>query len=166
MTKLMKKQNKFLSIMTLLMCMLASQFASADLTGKVVKIQDGDTITILDNQNVQHRIRFAQIDAPESSQPWGAKSKNYLTGRLAGKTVTVVSSGTDRYQRVLGTVYLAGVNINVEQVKTGNAWVYTQYATDKSLFEIEKQARLSKVGLWRLPENERIAPWIWRKKQS
>lgn len=163
MTKLLKSQQNYISIMFLMLCMLVSPFASADLTGKVVKIQDGDTITILDNQNVQHRIRFAQIDAPESNQPWGAKSKSYLTSRLAGKTVTVVSAGTDRYKRVLGTVYLSNVNINVEQVKTGNAWVYTQYATDKSLFEIEKQARLNKVGLWRLPESERIAPWIWRK---
>ncbi len=42
------------------LCILVrlSLTASADsLTGKVVKVADGDTITVLDN-NTQHRIRF------------------------------------------------------------------------------------------------------------
>ncbi len=150
----------------LMLVLFLAPFALADITGKVVKIQDGDTITILDKNNVQHRIRFTQIDAPESNQPWGAKSKGYLTSRLAGKSVLVVSAGRDQYKRILGTVYLSGVNINKEQIETGNAWVYTKYATDKSLFAIEKQARLSKVGLWQLKESERIAPWVWRKTKK
>lgn len=166
MNKLISPAIKIFPTAALLLTLIIAPFAAADMTGKVVKIQDGDTITILDKHNVQHRIRLAQIDAPESNQPWGAKSKGYLTGRLAGKTVVVVSSGIDRYKRVLGTVFLSGVNINEEQVKTGNAWVYTQYATDKSLFEIEKQARNNKAGLWKLPENERIAPWIWRRTKK
>lgn len=166
MNKLMSPAIKLLPFAALMMALLVAPFATADLTGKVVKIQDGDTITILDKNNVQHRIRFTQIDAPESNQPWGAKSKGYLTSRLAGENVVVVSAGKDDYKRVLGTVYLSGVNINEEQVKTGNAWVYTRYATDKSLFEMEKQARMNKIGLWQLPENERIAPWIWRKSKN
>lgn len=37
------------------------------LVGKVVKVADGDTITVLDN-NIQHRIRLQGIDAPERKQ--------------------------------------------------------------------------------------------------
>ncbi len=166
MNKLISPALKLLPFAALMLALLVAPFATADLTGKVVKIQDGDTITVLDKDNVQHSIRFAQIDAPESNQPWGAKSKGYLASRLAGQYVVVVRAGKDHYKRVLGTVFLSGININEEQIRTGNAWVYTKYATDKNLFGIEKQARMNKVGLWRLPENERVEPWIWRKSKN
>ncbi len=38
------------------------------LTGKVVKITDGDTLYVLDANNKQHKIRLAGIDAPERRQ--------------------------------------------------------------------------------------------------
>lgn len=159
--------NNLPAIVAILVLSLLSPLSSAaNLIGKVVKIQDGDTITILDKNNTQHPIRFAQIDAPERNQPWGSKSKDYLTGRVAGKTVTVVISGKDHYKRVLGTVFLSGININAEMVETGNAWAYTRYVTDKQLFVMEKQARLNKAGLWQLPEKETIAPWVWRKTRK
>src|SRR5436190_21349593 len=34
-------------------------------TGRVVRIADGDTVTVLDGTNTQHRIRLQGIDAPE-----------------------------------------------------------------------------------------------------
>lgn len=152
------------ALISILVLSFLPHFALAtNLIGKVVKIQDGDTITIIDQSKKQYRIRFAQIDAPESKQPWGSRSKSYLTSRVAGETVTVVISGKDHYKRVLGTVFLSGININAELVETGNAWAYTKYVTDKKLFVLEKQARLNKAGLWQLSEKETIAPWIWRK---
>lgn len=150
-------------IAVLVLLFLPHLAMATNLIGKVVKIQDGDTITILDQDKKQYRIRFAQIDAPESNQPWGSRSKSYLTSRVAGETVTVVISGKDHYKRVLGAVFLSGININAELVETGNAWAYTKYVTDKKLFVLEKQARLNKAGLWQLSEKETIAPWIWRK---
>ena len=50
-----------------------SAFAVETLKGRVVKVADGDTITLLDAANVQHRIRLDKIDAPEKSQPFGTK---------------------------------------------------------------------------------------------
>jgi endonuclease YncB( thermonuclease family) len=63
--------KKILLLAFLLTCCL-----SADaLTGKVVSVSDGDTITILDSTNTQHKIRFEHIDAPESKQAYGQKAK-------------------------------------------------------------------------------------------
>ena len=41
------------------------------LLGKVVHVADGDTITVLDNTHIQHKIRLTGIDAPEKRQAFG-----------------------------------------------------------------------------------------------
>src|SRR5436853_2886425 len=52
------------------------------LTGRVVRIADGDTITVLDSTNTQHRIRLQGIDAPESHQAYGSQSKQNLSAMI------------------------------------------------------------------------------------
>ena len=47
-------------------------------TGKVIRVADGDTITILDPSNTQLKIRLNKIDAPEKSQAFGQRSKQHL----------------------------------------------------------------------------------------
>ena len=69
----------------------------------------------------------------------------------------------DRYGRTVGKIFLGNQNINKEMVKTGHAWVYVKYAKDKTLFDLEKHAKDNQLGLWVLPEEERIPPWQWRK---
>ena len=56
-------------LVTLCFLVFLSIVVSADtLTGKIVKVADGDTITALDSTNTQHRIRLQGIDAPETGQ--------------------------------------------------------------------------------------------------
>jgi endonuclease YncB( thermonuclease family) len=55
----------------------------------VVGVSDGDTITILDSGNRQHKIRLEGIDAPESNQGYGSRAKQCLSDLVFGKTVTV-----------------------------------------------------------------------------
>ncbi len=57
------------------------------LTGKVVKITDGDTIYVLDANYKQHKIRLAGIDAPERKQAYGLASRKHLASIVAGKQV-------------------------------------------------------------------------------
>jgi hypothetical protein len=47
--------------------------------GRVVGVSDGDTITVLDDSNTQHKIRFTGIDAPEKGQAFGERSKQGLS---------------------------------------------------------------------------------------
>ncbi len=57
------------SVIGLGFAFLLSLPASADsLTGKVIKITDGDTLYVLDANYQQHKIRLVGIDAPERKQ--------------------------------------------------------------------------------------------------
>jgi endonuclease YncB( thermonuclease family) len=91
------------------------------LTGRVVRVTDGDTIVILDADKVQHKIRLTGIDAPERGQAFGTKSKEHLSDLVAGKSVVVDYSKYDRYQRILGKVLVNGEDVNLEQIEAGLA---------------------------------------------
>jgi len=131
--------------------------------GKVVKVTDGDSINILHNGK-QLRIRLAEIDAPERGQPFWKKSKEALADYVAGKEVEVVEIDIDRYKRIVGQVYVGDLWVNGALVRGGFAYVYPRYATTERLYEFEREAKESQVGIWKLPEKERIKPWVWRKR--
>lgn len=137
------------------------QFVSAEtITGKVVGVHDGDTITVLSSGNKQTKVRFAQIDAPESRQDFGQASKQALSDLVFGKQVTVEVETVDKYGRTVGKVIAGGTDANLAQVKTGMAWVYRQYAKDPAYFSAEEAAKAAKVGLWSRPGA--IPPWEYR----
>ena len=58
-----------------LFLVMSSISQASELTGKVVGIADGDTFTLLTADKKQVKVRLAEIDAPESGQPYGNKSK-------------------------------------------------------------------------------------------
>lgn len=131
--------------------------------GKVIKVTDGDSINIL-YEGKPLRIRLAEIDAPERGQPFGKKSREALADYVAGKEVQVVEIDIDRYKRIVGQVYQGDLWVNGALVRGGYAYVYPKYATSKQLYEYEAEAQESKAGIWKLPESERIKPWVWRKR--
>ncbi len=140
----------------------ADSSVAETLTGKVVAISDGDTLTMLQDKQ-QFKIRLSEIDTPEKSQPYGTKAKQALSDLVFGKVVRIEVETTDRYGRTVGKVYLEDLDINAELVRYGHAWVYRRYAKDKTLFDLETEARENQFGLWALPEEQRIAPWEWRR---
>jgi endonuclease YncB( thermonuclease family) len=144
----------------LLAVLVAPSGAWADFTGRVVKVQDGDTLTVLVNRQ-QIRVRLESIDAPELRQPFGKRSRQSLADMCAGKDAHVNDRGKDRYGRTLGGVTCAGVDANSEQVRRGMAWVFARYVPVGSpLYEFEAYARLRQIGLWADPQA--VAPWDWR----
>ena len=157
---------KFLAALLL---SLALPVAAATIEGRVVGVTDGDTITVLDHQNVQHRVRVASIDAPERKQPYSSRSKENLSWWIFNRTVVVESTKRDRYKRIIGQVFLDGHDIGLEQVRAGMAWWYRAYSKEQKHEdrELYKQAELAakerKLGLWR--GRDPIPPWEWRKNQ-
>ena len=129
--------------------------------GKVVSVADGDTITVLDGDKVQHKIRLQGIDAPEKNQAFGSKSKELLTDKIAGHEVLVEWKEKDRYGRILGEVMLGRRHINLEMVQEGMAWHYVQYSKSKELDRAEQGARHARRGLW--IDKDPIPPWAFRK---
>lgn len=142
---------------------LSLSLYSAEIIGRVIKVADGDTITVLDVDNKKHKIRLAKIDAPELKQSYGIKSKNYLKSLIYNKPIKVLYSSIDRYKRILGIVYLGDKEINLIMLENGLAW---HYYTDKtpSYIQAEKSARDKKIGLW--SESNPINPYIFRKNQK
>lgn len=147
-------------LLTTALLLATSLFA---LEGRVVKVYDGDTITLLDKDMQQHRIRFYGIDAPEKSQSFGKRSQENLANMIAGKMVNVDVQAEDRYGRSVGIVYLDDIDINKRQVADGYAWAYMQYGGEIYKND-ELRAREKKLGMWIDPNIEQ--PSEYRKRQK
>ncbi len=136
------------------------------LTGRVVKVYDGDTITLLID-HTQYKIRLAGIDAPERKQAFGNASRKHLASMVADRVVRVEWDKKDRYKRYVGKVWIDGKDANLEQIRGGMAWHFKRYEREQSVedrrtyAEAEKRARAQRVGLW---QEEALAPWEWRKR--
>lgn len=142
-----------------------STFAET-IQGRVVSIADGDTVTVLDAYNTEHKVRLMGIDAPEMKMPFGQRSKENLSNLIFGKQVIIEYSKQDRFGRAIGKIIVNGVDANLEQVKAGMAWHYKQYQKEqspddrKSYAVAEDQARTEHRGLW--ADEEPTPPWDWR----
>ena len=86
------------------------------MTGFVIAIADGDTLTLLDERHVQHKIRLAGIDAPEKRQAFGSSSRQNLANLVFRRQVTVEWTKFDRYRRVIGRVLLRGDDVCLEHL--------------------------------------------------
>lgn len=140
---------------------------SAELVGKVIKVTDGDTITILDASKIKYKIRLSGIDAPEKNQAFGKVSKQSLSEMVAGKIVTVDYNKRDRYRRIVGKVLYKNIDINLEQINRGLAWHYKKYereqdVEDRAIYAHQEYLALkNRVGLW--TDDNSIPPWDFRK---
>lgn len=128
---------------------------------KVVGVSDGDTMTCLTDEKRQIKVRLAQVDAPESGQPYGRKAKQALSNMVFGKRVMLIRRDTDRYGRMVATVMLDSKDINLSLVEMGMAWVYARYATDPAYFEAQRLAKARRMGLW--AEKHPVKPEDWRR---
>lgn len=138
---------------------------------EVVKVSDGDTITVRQGQ-LQAKVRFCGIDAPESKQPLGQESKanlQRLVNEVGGK-VSIVEIERDRYGRIVGEVYSSKNGgeklLNEEQLSSGNAYLYAQYVgkcpNKIALRNAEAIAKSKKLGVW---GGNYQKPWDYRRQQ-
>jgi endonuclease YncB( thermonuclease family) len=163
--------------LVLAVLLMVSTGASAEtLAGTVVGVADGDTITVLDANREQHKIRVAGIDAPEKAQPFGQRSKQSLSAMVFGKEVDVLWHKHDRYQRIVGKVMVQPsgcptcpktLDVGLAQLTVGLAWWYEKYAKEQSTEDArryefaEHEARAKRAGLW--ADGHALPPWEWRK---
>jgi endonuclease YncB( thermonuclease family) len=150
-------------VAALLLAASCSAAAAATLSGSVVAVHDGDTLTLL-VERTQVRLRLAGIDAPERGQPYANAARRALAARVAGRGVIVDVRGRDGYGRTLGVVQVDGENVNRAQVRDGWAWVFRRFEHDPALLALEDEARRERRGLWRDAHPE--APWVFRARQQ
>ena len=131
------------------------------ISGVVTSVHDGDTITVGGES-----IRLASIDAPELDQAFGPSSRANLAAMVLGQSVTVTYAQTDRYDRVVGTVFKSDCSqVNLNQVAAGAAWYYEAYQCEIDIRQRQAyaaahaSARTAKKGLW---STTAVAPWVHR----
>ena len=144
----------------ILMCLTTNLFAEELLTE--ITVTDGDTVRgKYGNELI--KIRLAEIDAPEIKQAFGGESKNCLKKLIKQSDGKVFFKfrEKDRYKRHVGWIYSENLDINLEMVKRGCAWVYDRYAERKVLFKYQNLAKEKKLGLWK--NADAIKPSDWRR---
>ncbi len=138
---------------------------TADFSGPVVSVLDGDTLEVLHSQHPE-RIRLHGIDCPENGRLFGNKAKQATSALTFGKEITLQTYGKDKYKykRTLADVLLPnGANVNHKLVKEGWCWWYRKYAPGDTVLEgLEREAREARRGLWDDPQP--VPPWEWRKR--
>lgn len=131
-------------------------------------VADGDTVTVIDETAVKHRIRIAGIDAPESAQPFGSESRAQLAALLAGRKLQVEPIKRDPFGRLVANLSVDGSDVGLAMVEAGMAWHFVRYASDQTPAEraayaqAERGARSARIGLWQ--DAMPLAPWAYREQ--
>jgi micrococcal nuclease len=172
-------RNSFLWILffSLFLCLVFAPFVSANtLSGKVLKVLDGDTFLIRVQGQEEH-VRLREIDAPEithrkkvGQEPWGKKARDFAQSLVRGKTVRLEveeSDERDKYHRLLAYVFLNHIFVNRELILSGNAFFYPgpfsgKYADE--LREAEETARGKGRGVWDKRNGLRELPQEFRRR--
>ena len=137
--------------------------------GRIVRVTDGDTVTLLDERQTLHKIRLAGIDAPESAMPYGHQATLYLVSLVLGKELEAVTYKQDRYGRTVATLMLGAQDINLAMLQAGLAWHYKHYAKEQpaaqaqAYAQAEVLARTHNLALWQ--DSDPDMPWDWRKSR-
>lgn len=158
-----------LALLVLAFALYANTAGRTEIVGQVVAVADGDTVTVLDDVRKEHRVRLQGIDAPESRQPFGQRSRQYLADLVHRQDVRVRVDKVDRFGRMVGVLYLGDEDINRRMVQSGMAWHYRQYADEQTREQrrtyaaAEENARRERLGLWSDPNP--VAPWDFRRAQ-
>lgn len=153
----MKKIVAFLAL-----CLTIGSSNADQLSGRVISIADGDTLTILTENKQRVIVRLNAIDAPEKNQAFSNASKKSLSSICFKKTASIQTFGLDKYGRTIGDVTCDEVNANKYQVDNGVAWVYRKYSNDSELIAMEDKAKSMRLGLWDDPNP--VPPWDFRHK--
>lgn len=158
--------------------LLVSQLVFADVSGIVVGVADGDTVTILDADKNQHKVRLAGIDCPEKAQPFGQRAKERMSTLVFGKEVRLEGDKRDRYGRTVAKVWVSPsdcqrcpktLDTGLAVLTSGLAWHYKKYQNEQSPEDSERyafaedEARSKRAGLW--SEADPVPPWDWRKSR-
>lgn len=126
----------------------------------ILAVTGGDTL-LASCDHKQMIVRLAEIDAPEKRQDFGLRARQSLVEICLYKNAIITPRAKDRFGRITAYVNCDGTEAHSEQIKRGMAWVFEQYATDMSLYDLQKKAYSDRRGLWE--QNSPAPPWEWRK---
>ncbi|EAH8208312.1 thermonuclease [Campylobacter upsaliensis] len=160
--------NQSLSFNAFLPQDFKEQNLEKELIGKVSRVIDGDTIELLAKTSKENpynhitklKIRLYGIDAPELKQAYGKEAKEYLSALVLKQEVGLIIENKDKYERIVGTLFLKGQDINKEMVKNGYAHAYESFS--KKYLAEQADAKMFKLGLWQ--DEKAVKPSEFRRK--
>jgi micrococcal nuclease len=95
--------------------------------------------------------------------------KKILSGLVLNKNIEMKGYGNDKYNRVLGELFIDGKSVNLEMIKQGLAEAYRGRSPkgfkSESFVEAEKKAKGASKGMWSLGDKY-VSPGEWRKNKS
>lgn len=161
--------NKFyyvlITALTLLFGAVAYCYAqSDDYLATCVRVIDGDTLTVADENQNLHRIRIVGMDAPELAQPYGRAAKAALSELVLHKEVHVVPAGVDKYGRELAVLRQNSVigQLDVAETMISNGHAFSWGGAH---YKAQEYAAAHRLGIWSdLRYQER--PWLYRRRMA
>jgi endonuclease YncB( thermonuclease family) len=134
-------------------------------TGRVVEVTDGDTYDVRRSGGGVATVRLYGVDAPETSQPYGARATKAARRYVGGERVRVLVEDVGRYGRTIGRLEVDGGRLGELLVGDGLAWHYERYAPQATeLARLERRARRAERGLW--SQSDPVPPWAWRDRDD
>lgn len=139
---------------------------ASEQTCRVIRVQDGDSLTCLNPARQRIEVHLADLDAPEIGQPYGQLAQLQLFRLVYNKSVRLEVVEQKRYGARIARVYLGETYVNGEMVRQGSAWASTGTRGDSNLANLEAEAKSQQRGLWGLPQAEIVPPWQWRSDRG
>lgn len=125
---------------------------------------DGDTAWFIIN-NKREKVRILGVDTPESTnyiEEYGIEASEYTCNVLKDAKhiyleYDINSDGYDKYDRVLGWVFVDNNNLSELLLSKGYAqvdYIYGNYQYIDELCEVQKEAYSNGIGIWNSNKNE------------
>jgi len=139
--------------------------------GRVIRVADGDKITVqaLDQRRIT--IRLQGIDAPERTMAYSQISRRHLHDLVMGKVVTFDPEKLDRHGRTVAVVRLQDdTDVCLKQIEAGLAWRFKRFGLEQSPDDraaygaAEAIAKAARRGLWR--DESPVPPWEFRAQHA
>lgn len=174
----------FVILSLALLCSPASSaplMAGRSVTGTIVEVASGDTVTITLSGGEMLKLRLHGVAAPKLDQPAGARAREELTKLALHRAAQVYVDLVVSESEIAGVVFCAtdeggsSTNVNIDMVRLGWAWYDVRSGAVKkedfkkpyrnsNLVDYEKEARKGRQGLW--AETSPMPPWEWQKKPN
>lgn len=155
-------QRIFKTSLTLIILVLVTPVLSWAWQGKVVRVTDGDTLTVTRGSK-REGVRFFGIDCPARNQDFGQRARQFTFESVFGKEVSVEPVTKDRHGYTMAIIKVGDVVLNRKLIESGLAWVDLKFCYRKECHEwtqLQDQAQRAKIGLWSEPGP--IPPWEFK----
>jgi endonuclease YncB( thermonuclease family) len=158
----MRKGSIVVGVLAIVAIAAGSVVAGSNaVTGKCVKVVDGDTLIVECDQQ-RRTVEIDGIDAPELGQPWGKEVRGFVRDMVGGEQVEIVVVEGDG-DTVRARVLVNGTDLSEMLVGRGLAWV-SEGSADSELVELCGKAKSMPCGLW--IDGDAQPPWEYRATAS